>query len=174
MATVTLNMTPAEWAAYMLRLGRNYMPAALRGVRSGAMRCVGIVQRRTDFAPPASGYDGRAIGAVDTGAYKAAWQTTPLPNGAQLHNSRPYAAVIEHGRRPAPVGKAGIQNLEQWAHRKLKLSGDAATSAAYAIAKTLHERPLRERSVMTGGLDAMETAARDEVQRELEKELTRK
>lgn len=172
MATIVLNMGVAEWGRYMQRLGPRFMPAVLRGVRSGAQRCVGIMQTRTDLAIPAS--DHGTAGAVDTGLYKAAWQSAPLSNGAQVFNSRPYSAVIDFGRRAAVVGRAGITNLEQWAKRKLHLSGNEATSAAFAIAKTLEKRPLRAREVMTGGLDDMTKAVMSDVRVEVDRELWRK
>jgi hypothetical protein len=172
MATITFNMTAPEWAVYMKRLGSRFFPAAVRGVQSGALRCIGIMQHRTDFAPPAS--DHGTVGAVDTGLYRAAWQSTALVNGASVFNSRPYSAVIDYGRRAAVVGKAGIVNLERWAHNKLKLSGDAAKSAAWAIAKTLEKRPLRAREVMSGGVDEMTTVVQKDLQFELDRELTRK
>jgi hypothetical protein len=136
------------------------------------MRCIGIMQRRTDFAPPAS--DHGTVGAVDTGIYKASWQSAAIPNGASVFNSRGYSAVIDYGRRAAAVGKEGIKNLEGWAKRKLGLSGDAAKSAAYAIAKTLQKRPLRAREVMSGGVDEMTKAVHDDIQHEMDVELTRK
>jgi hypothetical protein len=172
MATVTINMTLAEWSRYMARLGSRFYPAAVRGAQSGALRCIGIMQRRTDFAPPAT--DGFPPGAVDTGQYKASWQSAPLSNGASVFNSRGYSAVIDYGRRAAAVGKSGIKNLEGWAKRKLGLSGDAATSAAYAIAQTLKDKPLRARKVMSGGVDEMTKAVQDDIQHELDVELTRK
>jgi hypothetical protein len=172
MATVTFNMTGPEWAAYMKRLGTRFFPAAIRGVQSGAMRCIGIMQTRTDFAPPAS--ERGTTGAVNTGLYKAAWKTAPLSNGAQVFNAQPYSPVIDGGRRPAAVGRSGIVNLERWAHNKLKLTGDAAKAAAWAIAKTLEKRALRAREVMSGGIDEMTKAVHAELQHELDVELTRR
>jgi len=172
MATVTIDMSASEWVGYVKKLGERLYPAAVRGVRAGALRCIPIMQTRTDFAPPAS--DHGSVGAFDTGLYKAAWQSSSLANGASVFNSRPYAAVIDYGRRAAAVSRAGIQNLEQWVHRKLNLSGDAAKAAAFAIAKTLEKRPLRAREVMSGGTDEMTDAVQAEVRVELDRELTRK
>lgn len=173
MATVTFNMTAPEWVAYMKRLGSQFFPAAIRGVQSGAMRCIGIMQRRTDFAPPAS--DHGTVGAVNIGLYKAAWKTAALSNGAQVFNAQPYSPVIEGGRRSeAAVGKKGIENLEIWAHSKLKLSGDAAKAAAWAIAKTIEKRGLRARKVMSDGVDEMTKAVHAEMQHEMDVELTRR
>jgi hypothetical protein len=172
MATVTFNMTAPEWAAYMKRLGTRFFPAAIRGVQSGALRCIGIMQSRTDIATPAS--ENGTAGAANTGLYRAAWKTVPLLNGARIFNAQSYSPVIDFGRRASKVGRAGIQNLERWAHNKLKLSGDAAKSAAFAIAKTLEKRPLRAREVMSGGVEEMTAAVKRDMQVEMDRELTRK
>lgn len=172
MATITINMNLAEWSAYMRRLGTRFLPAAVRGVQSGVAACIPLMQQRTDRAPPAS--DRGTFGAVNEGHYRQDWHFGLLPKGGRVYNSRPYSPVIDFGRRPRAVSKKGIENIERWAKNKLKLTGNEARSAAYAIAKTLERRPLRAREVMSGGIDEMMRIVQRDMQVELDRELGRK
>ena len=158
-----------QWSDWMARLGTSFEPAMLRGVRAGALRCIPLLQKRTSYAPPAS--EGGSQGAVDTGLYKAAWKTTPLPNGARVFNDRPASPVIDYGRRPSPVSSEGRRNLTAWAKRKLKLSADEARAVAWAIAQTLKKRPLRARRVMSGAIKEMTKLVQEEITHELDLEL---
>jgi hypothetical protein len=131
------------------------------------------MQERTDTAQPAS--NNGTPGAVDTGAYRAAWTTAMLPNGASVLNKRPYSPVIEGGRRIGmPVGKQGIINIADWAHRKLHIPVEQARSVAYAIAQEIKRRGLRARKVMSGGLGRMIEVVKIEIGSELGKELLRR
>jgi hypothetical protein len=68
----------------------------------------------------------------DRGTYQNSWKVVPLPDGARLYSSSPYASVIERGRRPGfGVSRAGIQALQGWARRH---GMDNPLSAAFAIA----------------------------------------
>ncbi len=161
-----------QWNTHMQQLGSRFMPAAQRGIVSGAARCIPFLQKRTMMAPPAS--DRGTKGAVDTGLYKAGWRTAPVANGAKVFNVRPQSGVIDYGRRPAPVGRDGIRNLEAWVRRKLKLTGGEARTAAWAIAKTLAKRPLKARKVLSGGEKEMVKIVEGEIERELDVELGRR
>ena len=123
--------------------------AATRGVHSGVMRGVGIAQAATVNAMPAS--PRGSIGAVDTGAYRQAWQFELTKSGGRVFNTRPYAGVVEYGRkkgarRPPP------KQIELWARRKLGLSRKEAKSASFAIANAIAKRGLLARKVLTGPL----------------------
>jgi len=169
MATVQVTITPADFAKYMERLGAGFYPAAIRGIRSGAMRAIPVLQRRTQDAPPASA--NGSVGAFNTGMYKASWRTSNIDNGVSVSNIQPYAAVIEGGRRPSPVSREGIKNLQVWAQRKLGLSAEEAKSAAFAIAKTLQKKPLRARNVMGGGVEEISDLIFEEIDHEIERAL---
>jgi hypothetical protein len=169
--TVVVKMSFKQWADYMSDLGERFEPAVMRGVRAGALRCIPRLQQRTSHAPPAS--PGGTSGALDTGLYKAAWKTGSLPNGASVFNDRPYAGVIDYGRRPAPVSRGGVRNLEAWAKRKLKLGQAQARAAAWAIAKKLEKRPLLARKVLSGDLDGLVKLVEEEILHELDVELGR-
>ena len=164
-----IKMNMHQWSDHLRQLGSRFQPAMTRGMIAGAMRCIPILQTATMQAPPAS--PRGTSGAVDTGLYQAAWRSAPMPNGAKVFNMRPYAGVIEGGRRPYPVGREGMRNLEAWVHRKLKISGKAARDAAWAIAKTLEKRPLEARRVMSGSEDKMIEAVEKEILHELDLEL---
>ena len=168
MATVTIS--PAQYAQYMIGLGEKFMPTMIKGIRSGGMNCIPIMQRKTMTAPPAS--DNGTIGAVNYGTYKAAWKVRALSNGITIYNDIGYSGVIEFGRRPSPVGKAGIANLEKWAKRKMGLSDSESKSAAFAIARHLQKHPLHPRAVMTGGIDEMTEAIAKNIEHELNKVLS--
>lgn len=169
MAAIVL--TPPQWVDWLKKLGNRYLPAAQRGVVAGAMRCLPLMQSRTDRAPPAS-LTGKP-GAVNTGIFRNSWRASPVTNGARVHNLQPYGPVVEYGRRAKGVNRAGINNLQAWAKRKLQMSDSEARSAAFAIAKTLAKRPLLARKIMTGAIDKMTELVLAEVLHEMEVELKR-
>lgn len=167
----TIKMSPREWADYIEDLELRFKPAMYRGIVSGAARCIPILHKHTRTARAAS--PRGSVGAFDTGQYQASWRSSPVANGARVYNLRPYSGVIEDGRRPSSLGREGIDNLEAWAKRKLKLSPAEARNAAWAIAQTLKERPLLARKVMGNAEDEMIDAVVKEITRELDLELGR-
>lgn len=76
-------------------------------------------------------------GAVDQGFFKLSWGARPIPQGAVVENTAPYAAVLEYGRRPGRPGPP-LQPIIEWVHRKLlgQMRGQyrAAKSIALGIA----------------------------------------
>ena len=165
MTTSVMNVN--QFARYAKKLGTDFMPAVKRGMLSGALRAIPTLQERTRSAPPAS--PRGKMGAFDTGAYHAAWKSEVIANGVSLRNARPYAGVIEYGRRPAPVSVEGMKTLEGWAKRKLGVSGAEARAAAFAIAQSMRTRPLAARKVITDGLTRITKLIEDEVRSELDK-----
>ena len=116
---------------------------------------------------------------VDRGVYKAGWGAQSVektPDGAEIYNTTPTAAHIEHGVKNVKIGRAMIQALAEWAKRKGVASGDAdSLSVAWAIAKRLQQTGIFRQGQ---GLQVFARAAlelprfiREEVKRELEKEL---
>jgi len=159
-----------QWSRHMQQLGRRFMPAAERGAVSGALRCIPHLQKRTALSR-----------AVDTGLYKAAWKSSPIPGGARVFNSRPYSGIVEYGRRPAPVNRQGIRQLHTWAKRNLNLTDREAKRAAFAIARSMTPtamggkgRKLRGRRVLTGDEMRLIAIVEEEILRELDRELARK
>lgn len=135
-----------DFRRYIKKLGKKLNGAAVRGVQSGLYRSIGIVQLATQTAPPASAHG--SIGAVNTGAYRGAWQVEVSAAGGRIWNSQAYAGVIEYGRlkgaKPPPS-----REIELWAMRKLGLSAEEAKRAAYPIARAIAKRGLRPRRVLT-------------------------
>ena len=71
------------------------------------------------------------------------------------------------------AAQQGIRNLEAWAKRKLQLSPAEARSAAWAIAKTLKERGLEGRKVLTGDEKGLIELVEKELMHELNLEIKR-
>lgn len=142
-----------DWPRLIARIGDRARQAVRQGVVDGAWRCVPLLQQRTEQAPPASAHG--APGAFNTGEYRAHWSVRPIQDGAAVFNDRGYAPVIDGGRRagaPMPPKRA----IEQWAMRRLGLSGAEARQAAYPIARAIARRGLRPRRVLSGALQQMQ------------------
>jgi len=179
MSIKVIKMDMKRWNRHMQQLGSRFMPTVERGILAGGMRCIPFLQQRTMQAKPASSR-GRP-GAVDTGLYKAAWRSSPIPRGVRVFNLRPYSGVIEFGRRPAAVNREGIQKLKTWAKRNLNLNEKQAERAAFAIARSMTPkskggkgRKLRARKVLTGGEKKLIKIVEKEILQELDRELGRK
>ena len=166
-----IKMSMKQWTKYIEDLGERFVPAMKRGMVSGAARCIPILHDATVRARPASP-NGKE-GAVDTGIYKAAWRSSSTSTGSKVFNTSAPSPIVEGGRRASAVGRDGIRNLEGWAKRKLRLNAKEAKDAAWAIAKTLKDRPLRKREVMGGSEDKMIKAVEAEITHELDVELRR-
>lgn len=165
-----VKITPRQFSFWLAGLAEGKLQQAVkRGLVSGALRCVTVMQRRTEEAPPAS--PGGSVGAFDTGMYKAAWKSSETADGSRVFNSRPYAGVIEGGRRPSPVSREGQKQLAGWVRRKMGLSESEAKGVAYVIARKMKERPLQARNVLSGGVEEMTKVVMAEVDRELDKAL---
>ncbi len=66
-----------------------------------------------------------------------------------------YGVVMEHGREPG--GKMPpVDAIKLWVVRKLGLSGDEATSVAWAVAKSIAKKGIEGRHYFKEGLEASE------------------
>lgn len=153
MATVVMSIS--QWSKEMKKLGKNFKPTVLRGMRSGALRTIPLLQQRT-----------RDVGAVDTGNYLRRWRTRAISNGVEVTNSAPYAAVIEYGRRPG-ARFPPISAIRRWAKLKLGLSEAQAKAAAFPIARAIAKRGQKPRSVLTSVEPQITKAIEAEVAHEL-------
>lgn len=100
-------MDLSEYVRHLDRAPAKVRAAALRGVRDAAQRAVPELVRRTRIVP--AGNPGKiGSGAVNTGDLARRWQWQATQNGADVFNDKPYASVIEGGRRRGakmpPVG----------------------------------------------------------------------
>lgn len=71
--------------------------------------------------------------AVDQGFYKLSWGARPMPRGAVLENTAPYAAVLEYGRRPGRPGPP-LRPILEWVARKMSGTFRAEFRVARALA----------------------------------------
>lgn len=110
------------------------LEAALRGVRAAV--------RRTNEE-----------GLVHMGLFKASWKGERIPDGAEIRNDAPYAAVLEHGRRPGRPGPPLAPILE-WVQRKLVANGDVtpedAEHVAVLIRNSIHRKGSPAHLILTG------------------------
>lgn len=142
-------MNLKDFRGYIKKLGKKLVGhdgAVVRGIHSGLMRSISIVQQATTTAFPAS--PNGSEGAVNTGAYRQAWQVEKTPTGGRIFNTAPYAGVIEYGRR-AGAKRPPTKAIELWAMRKLGLNAKEAKSASFAIANAIKKRGLAPRKVLT-------------------------
>lgn len=168
-------MKLGDFRQYLRKLRRTLAGAdgaVVRGIHSGVMRSISVVHFSTDHAFPAS--PNGASGAVNTGAYKQAWQFELRQTGGRIYNLRPYAAVIERGRRRGRRVPP-IREIELWARRRLGLSGKELDRAKFAIAKAISKRGLVGRRVLTNPAttDKITRVVMDEVRSEVRAALRR-
>lgn len=176
--SVSRSMNLRDFKGYIKQLkknlaGSNGVDSAIsRGIHSGIMRALPIVQAATVNAMPAS--PNGSIGAVDTGAYRQAWAFELWPTGGRIFNTRPYAGVIEGGRR-AGSKRPPTRALKLWAMRKLGLSEEEAESASYAIANAIAKRGLAGRKVLTGPMTSSQItqAVMEEIRNEVQASIKR-
>lgn len=168
-------MSLKDFRGYVRKLGKNLVGhdgAVVRGIHSGLMRSIPIVQQATMTAYPAS--PNGSDGAVDTGAYRQAWQVELTKTGGRIFNTRPYAGVIEYGRR-AGAKRPPTKAIELWAMRKLGLNAKEAKSASFAIANAISKRGLAARRVLTSQRteSAITRAVMEEIRSEVKAALKR-
>lgn len=148
----------ADYPKWVERMGERAKAAVKRGLYSGAMRCIQELQRSTE-----------AVGAVNTGEYRRRWKAAPTEKGARVYNDSVQAGPLERGRRPGTMPP--LAAIEKWAMRKLHLDEKAAKKAAYPIAKAIKANGLKPRMVMGRIRIKMATIVREEVRREVEREM---
>ena len=71
-------------------------------------------------------------GLVDQGLFKLSWSAHAVPRGAAVENTAPYAAVLEHGRRPNRPGPP-LAPIYAWVQRKMR----GAVKGQYRVARAL-------------------------------------
>jgi hypothetical protein len=183
MASFTVKLSRSDWVRYYKKLGAKLAPAAKRGAFRAALRARRHLIIATDDAPPASPRGSR--GAVNTGAFKRSWKASREEYGARVYNDRPYAGVVEHGRRRGKFPP--IDEIARWAQRKLtvrsaskrsktgyrRMKESEARGVAFVIARAIARRGLKGRKILTNSQPAIRNFLRAEVHDELEKALAR-
>lgn len=105
------------------RIAKENRDAALRGVRSAALRIQQLIL--TETIP-------RTVPTpVDRGLYRAGWMVDMLEDGARLRNWVPWAPFIEDGvdGKKVKIGRSMIEALAEWVRRK-GIGGKTKQSAA--------------------------------------------
>jgi len=115
-------------------MGKRMRSAAIKGLRSAALRGVQIII--TEIIP------SRVPQPVDRGLYRAGWKQMPIGGkspGDVIYNHEPHAMLVDRGVRASNVkiGRAMIAALAEWAKRK---GFEHPESAAWGIAKKMKER----------------------------------
>lgn len=80
--------------------------------------------------------------------------TSPTDIHGRVFSSLPYAKVVDEGRRPGPISRAGIASIGLWVRRKLGLHGREASSAMYAIAAKIRREGFAGQHFLRDGFEA--------------------
>lgn len=150
---ISITVKLEELGPRMMARARAFPVAAQKGLLSGAMRCLPLIQDATRDAPPANPQGIGVGGAVNTGNYLQSWRVTPIPGGVSLHNIAPYSGVIEFGRRRGKFPP--LNAIAKWAQRRLGLDEKEAKRAAYPIALAIKRRGLEPRRVASDKVEQM-------------------
>lgn len=169
MAT-TLKIDIKDYPGFYKKLGPRMLVAAKRGALRGGMRAVTTLHKATRDAGPANPQGVGTGGAFNTGEFNRAWKAEGTDYGARVYNDRPYAGVIEGGRRPGSRFPP-MKLVARWAQRRLGLSEKEAARAAYPIAKAIAKRGLKGRKVMLNSLPQIYKDFRVELEKELDREM---
>lgn len=140
MGTVEIKATDLE-RVLRARIRADKQLARLAGYEA-ALRGVPMATAATEQA-----------GAVDQRHFQRSWDARLRPDGAELINDAPYAAIIEWGRRPGQPGPP-IEPIREWVHRKLVLTGQVdakdADGIAWAIRQRIHDRGTPPKFILRG------------------------
>jgi len=139
------------------------------------------------FAETAAVAATNRLDLVDRGSFKLSWKHNRIPEGAEVRNDSPYAAVIEHGRRPGRPGPP-LEPIREWVRRKLRdkiraglkreenrrLSrgelDDEIDRVARAIRKKIHEKGTKPNLILASLEPRIKQVFVREVRRRLRKE----
>lgn len=153
-------MSLAEFAKYLNDQPPKMRAAVVRGLRSAALRGVGVVVEEIDHADP--------FPAVNTGSLRQSARAENTELGAALVVDAPHAAPINNGTRPF---YPPLEPLVTWAMRKFGVSEKEAWRIAKGVAKKISEEGIEPRHFFEKAMARMELIIDEEVTREL-KELT--
>jgi hypothetical protein len=165
-----IRMTLGRYVAYRQRIAERFLPAAMRGALSAAMRGRVVVERLTREAPAANPAGVGSGGAVDTGAFLRAWKAEATQDGARLYNDAPHAPIVERGRR-AGAAMPPPDAIARWVRRRLGVSESEARSVAFVVARAIATRGLVGRKIAERAAPEIAKLAVDEIRRELDLEM---
>lgn len=168
----TSRLSIPQWQTWVKKYGKRVVAAGQRGLISGGLRGVTILQKATRDAMPANPDGIGSGGAFNTGDFLRGWKMTVADKRVLLYNSSPYAAIIEAGRKPGSKPPPR-RVIEQWARRRLGMTADEAHAAAFAFAAEIGRRGLRGRWIMRDSMKAINKAIVEEINREVAAEIQR-
>jgi hypothetical protein len=154
-------MSMKDWVIFQRRLTERYWPAVLRGARSGGMRGIAILQRRT-----------QEEGMVDRGGYIQRWKHSVSKQMVRFWNEAPYAIIIEEGRRPG-ARQPPTKSLIPWVQRKLGVGRTEAKGVAFVVARAIARRGLPAHRILSRATEELGRALREEITAELQAEMRR-
>lgn len=133
--------------------------AAMRGLRSGAQKGVGVVVEEIENTKPYAPIDTRQM--VQSVRYK------PTGTGVMLYMDAPHAVFMEEGTRPH---WPPLQPILEWVERKGLADGDEAYAVARAVQAKIAEKGTAPRRFFRR---AMRRIIADVIPHEVDKELRR-
>ncbi len=148
----------AQYAALIKDMPPEIEEAVMRGIKSAAMRGVGIIVKHIDTAHP--------YPAVNTGALRQSVNLRFTPRTAVLTVDAPHAVFSDKGTRPhsPPIGP-----LIVWATRKFGLDEDEAVRVAWAVRKKIEREGIAPRNWMAKAMAEIKGEVLNaEIMRELE------
>lgn len=125
---------PAEALAQLQQALADRLGVALQYAAGAIAEAVGDVGS-SDTGALAQSFT--AWPATRTGGIELAGTTIREDLVGRVFSSLPYAVVVNDGRRPGPISRAGIDAIGLWAQRKLGLTPAAAERAKWAIAQEI-------------------------------------
>lgn len=168
----TQRLSIPQWQMWVRNYGKRVLEAGQRGLVSGGLRAVTMLQKASQEAEAASPTGPSDGGAVNTGAYRRGWRMQVYRLSMFVFNTENYADIIENGR--APGRKPPPRRIiEQWARRRLGMSVEEAAAAAWPIAQAIGQRGLKGRHVMGKLVPKMKRAVEEEIEREVKREITK-
>lgn len=148
-------------------LRRGYRAAIIKGIQNAVfLHAPRIIQEEIANTHPHQ--------PVDRGTYKGAWQAEAIDNGAALYNPLPYAAVIEHGRRPGRR-QPPPQVLIDWIVRKglqhdsgRPLKDYEIKGLAYVIGRKISEKGIPPKKVLERTMERLDPIIFQEIRKAVE------
>lgn len=154
----TRRLSLAQYAALIKDMPPEVEAAVMRGIKSAALRGVGIIVKHIDTASP--------YPAVNNGALRQSVRVSFTARTAVLSVDAPHAIFIDKGTRPhrPPIGP-----LIVWATRKFGLDEREARRVAWAVALKIEREGIAPRNFMARAMAEIKgEVLNTEIMRELE------
>jgi hypothetical protein len=148
----------AEIAKKIRGRGEKIEQAAIRGMRSAALRGVGIVQAAISDTSP--------FPAEDTGRLKRSVHYVREDDGARVEVDAPHAPHIEYGTRPHTPP---LEPLITWAVRKFRVPEEEALKIARGVQKKIQKEGTEPRHYMKDSIPKIEKVMMREIMAEIRK-----